>query len=162
MGNSELSRNSRWRDPRFEKRAHSVPISAQAELLGPESAHKAPSPECVIKGNVNRKGEQIYFRPGQLDYARVDMSANGGFVQRPKTSSGVAASGQIENADIQLPPRMRVIGGNTLDDDAIVKWAKFHKFASVFSDLDKQSTQRHLLAAAAAKYSAGVRGGPLV
>ena len=23
---------------------------------------------------------------------------------------------------------MRVIGCNTLDDDAIVKWAKFHKF----------------------------------
>jgi hypothetical protein len=29
------------------------------------------------KGNVNRKGERIYFRPGQLDYARVDMSRPG-------------------------------------------------------------------------------------
>jgi hypothetical protein len=26
---------------------------------------------------INRKGERIYFRPGQLDYARVDMSKPG-------------------------------------------------------------------------------------
>jgi Staphylococcal nuclease homologue len=57
--------------------ATSVPVSAQAELLAPASAAAAPSPECVIKGNVNRKGERIYFRPGQLDYARVDMSKPG-------------------------------------------------------------------------------------
>jgi endonuclease YncB( thermonuclease family) len=57
--------------------AASVPISAQAELLAPESAAQAPSPECIIKGNVNRKGERIYFRPGQLDYARIDMGKPG-------------------------------------------------------------------------------------
>jgi endonuclease YncB( thermonuclease family) len=57
--------------------ATSVPISAQAELLAPTSAAGAPSSECVIKGNINRKGERIYFRPGQLDYARVDMSKPG-------------------------------------------------------------------------------------
>jgi endonuclease YncB( thermonuclease family) len=54
--------------------ATSVPISAQAELLAPASAAQAPSPDCVIKGNVNRKGERIYFRPGQLDYGLIDMS----------------------------------------------------------------------------------------
>jgi endonuclease YncB( thermonuclease family) len=57
--------------------AVSVPISAQAELLAPASAAQAPSSDCIIKGNVNRKGERIYFRPGQLDYARVDMSKAG-------------------------------------------------------------------------------------
>ena len=57
--------------------AISVPISAQAELLAPESAADAPSPDCIIKGNVNRKGERIYFRPGQLDYAHVDMAKPG-------------------------------------------------------------------------------------
>jgi endonuclease YncB( thermonuclease family) len=55
----------------------SVPISAQAELLAPESAAEAPLPDCIIKGNVNRKGERIYFRPAQLDYARVDMTKPG-------------------------------------------------------------------------------------
>jgi endonuclease YncB( thermonuclease family) len=57
--------------------ATSVPVSAQSELLAPASAAAAPSPQCIIKGNVNRKGERIYFRPGQLDYARVDMSKSG-------------------------------------------------------------------------------------
>jgi endonuclease YncB( thermonuclease family) len=57
--------------------ATSVPVSAQAELLAPTSAAGAPSSECVIKGNVNRRGERIYFRPGQLDYARIDMSKPG-------------------------------------------------------------------------------------
>jgi endonuclease YncB( thermonuclease family) len=57
--------------------ATSVPISAQAELLAPSSAASAPSPQCIIKGNINRRGERIYFRPGQLDYARVDMGKSG-------------------------------------------------------------------------------------
>lgn len=57
--------------------ATSVPITAQAQLLAAESAANAPSPNCIIKGNVNHKGERIYFRPGQLDYARVDMSKPG-------------------------------------------------------------------------------------
>lgn len=57
--------------------ATNVPISAQVELLAPESAAQAPSPDCIIKGNVNRNGERIYFRPGQLDYARVDMNKPG-------------------------------------------------------------------------------------
>jgi endonuclease YncB( thermonuclease family) len=34
----------------------SVPIAAQAKLLAPASSANAPSPECIIKGNVNRQG----------------------------------------------------------------------------------------------------------
>ena len=57
--------------------AAAVPVNAQAELLKPVSAAQAPYSGCVIKGNVNRKGERIYFRPGQLDYARVNMDRPG-------------------------------------------------------------------------------------
>jgi endonuclease YncB( thermonuclease family) len=54
--------------------AASVPVNAQTILLGAVSASEAPSPECVIKGNVNRKGERIYHLPGQLNYAQIDMT----------------------------------------------------------------------------------------
>jgi endonuclease YncB( thermonuclease family) len=50
-----------------------VPVNAQALLLSPVSASEAPSPECVIKGNVNRQGERIYHLPGQLNYAQINM-----------------------------------------------------------------------------------------
>ena len=49
-------------------------INARAELLEPASATQAPSPDCIIKGNINRHGERIYFRPGQLDYVQVNMT----------------------------------------------------------------------------------------
>src|ERR1017187_7857558 len=39
--------------------AFSVPIDAQKLLLGPSATEGAPSPECTIKGNVNRNGERI-------------------------------------------------------------------------------------------------------
>jgi hypothetical protein len=55
----------------------SVPVTAQALLLAPASASGAPSPECIIKGNVNRKGERIYHRPGSASYAQVNMNAAG-------------------------------------------------------------------------------------
>jgi len=51
--------------------AISVPINAEAILC---SASDAPSPECDIKAHVTRKGERIYFLPGQLDYSRLDMT----------------------------------------------------------------------------------------
>jgi endonuclease YncB( thermonuclease family) len=50
----------------------SVPVNAQTILLGAVS--ESPSPECVIKGNVNRKGERIYHLPGQLNYAQINMT----------------------------------------------------------------------------------------
>jgi endonuclease YncB( thermonuclease family) len=53
--------------------AASVPVNAQTILLGAVSASDAPSPECVIKGNVNRDGERIYHIPGQLNYAQINM-----------------------------------------------------------------------------------------
>jgi hypothetical protein len=37
-----------------------VPINAQALLLGPSATEGAPSPDCTIKGNLNRNGERIY------------------------------------------------------------------------------------------------------
>jgi endonuclease YncB( thermonuclease family) len=54
--------------------ALSVPISAQAQLLAPVSAEGAPSPECAIKGNVNRYGERIYHLPGTRSYGSVNMA----------------------------------------------------------------------------------------
>ena len=60
--------------------AASVPVNAQTILLGAVSASEAPSPEYVIKGNVNRKGEHIYHLPGQLSYAQIDMAK--GFGER--------------------------------------------------------------------------------
>ncbi len=57
--------------------ATAVPIDAQSELLAPESAAQAPSPNCIIKGNLNRSGERIYFQPGQLDYSRINMTKQG-------------------------------------------------------------------------------------
>jgi hypothetical protein len=53
--------------------AATVPVGAQAKLLAPASAITAPSPECTIKGNVNRQGERIYHLPGQASYATINM-----------------------------------------------------------------------------------------
>jgi endonuclease YncB( thermonuclease family) len=52
-----------------------IPVAAQATLLAPASAAQAPSLDCTIKGNVNRKGERIYHLPGGRDYAKVNMRA---------------------------------------------------------------------------------------
>jgi Staphylococcal nuclease homologue len=51
----------------------SVPITAQAKLLAPASAATAPSTDCIIKGNINRRGERIYHIPGQAAYAAINM-----------------------------------------------------------------------------------------
>lgn len=54
--------------------ALSVPLTAQAELLAPASSEAAPSPDCTIKGNVNRKGERIYHMPGDKSYGSINMA----------------------------------------------------------------------------------------
>jgi endonuclease YncB( thermonuclease family) len=54
--------------------AASMPVDAQTILLGPFLASEAPSAECVIKGNVNRKGERVYHLPGQLNYGKINMT----------------------------------------------------------------------------------------
>jgi endonuclease YncB( thermonuclease family) len=56
--------------------ALSVPITAQSLLLAPASSAGAPSAQCLIKGNVNRKGERIYHLPGSVHYAQVNMNGN--------------------------------------------------------------------------------------
>jgi endonuclease YncB( thermonuclease family) len=55
-----------------------VPINAQALLLGPSATEGAPSPDCTIKGNINRNGERIYHIQSQQFYARIKMDKGGG------------------------------------------------------------------------------------
>jgi endonuclease YncB( thermonuclease family) len=56
--------------------ALTVPVNAQSILLAPSSARDAPSADCTIKGNVNRKRERIYHMPGQRDYASINMTSH--------------------------------------------------------------------------------------
>ncbi|MDA9503732.1 hypothetical protein XI09_02540 [Bradyrhizobium sp. CCBAU 11386] len=54
--------------------ASSVPIDARELLLGSTLLSDPPSPECLIKGTVDRNGERIYHLPGQLSYAQIDIT----------------------------------------------------------------------------------------
>ena len=58
--------------------AFSVPINAQSLLLPRSASEGAPSPDCVIKGNISRSGERIYHLPNQIFYARIRMDKGGG------------------------------------------------------------------------------------
>jgi endonuclease YncB( thermonuclease family) len=58
--------------------AASVPIVAQKTLLSSVSAGEAPSPECTIKGNVNRSGECIFHEPGGRWYAKINLDISKG------------------------------------------------------------------------------------
>jgi endonuclease YncB( thermonuclease family) len=49
------------------------PPSASAILLASASGPVAPSPDCTIKGNVNRSGECIYHKPTSRWYAQIKM-----------------------------------------------------------------------------------------
>jgi endonuclease YncB( thermonuclease family) len=51
----------------------SVPTDAQSVLLSSVSAGAAPSAECQIKGNVNRRGECIFHLPGTRYYSAIKM-----------------------------------------------------------------------------------------
>src|SRR5450759_3304181 len=53
--------------------AFNVPINSQAMLLGPTATEGAPSPECTIKGIINRNGERIYHTENQQFYAKIRM-----------------------------------------------------------------------------------------
>jgi hypothetical protein len=55
-----------------------VPIDAQKILLSAASAADAPSPDCDIKGNINRKGECIFHQPGGRSYASVKIDLSKG------------------------------------------------------------------------------------
>jgi endonuclease YncB( thermonuclease family) len=58
--------------------ALSVPVDAQKILLSSVSAAEAPSPNCTIKGNVNRSGECIFHEPGGRWYAKINMDLSKG------------------------------------------------------------------------------------
>jgi endonuclease YncB( thermonuclease family) len=58
--------------------AVSVPTNAQSILLSSVSAAEAPSPDCEIKGNINRQGECIYHLPGTRYYSAVKMDRSKG------------------------------------------------------------------------------------
>jgi endonuclease YncB( thermonuclease family) len=57
--------------------AISVPVNSQSILLAPASAAEAPSPNCMIKGNLNRKGECVYHLPGGRYYGSIKMDVGG-------------------------------------------------------------------------------------
>jgi phosphatidylserine/phosphatidylglycerophosphate/cardiolipin synthase-like enzyme len=62
---------------RFEKLwAAAKPVPKSGNLLASREAPKGPAPSttCAIKGNVNAKGERIYYLPGSRSYGRVAMN----------------------------------------------------------------------------------------
>src|SRR5947207_4600949 len=50
-----------------------APPNANAILLASASGSNAPSPDCTIKGNVNRSGECIFHQPTSRWYANIQM-----------------------------------------------------------------------------------------
>ena len=54
-------------------RAAAPPEDANATLFASASGAVAPSPECNIKGNVNRSGECIYHKPTSRWYSQIKM-----------------------------------------------------------------------------------------
>ena len=54
------------------------PENASAILLASASGPVAPSPDCTIKGNVNRSGECIYHKPTSRWYAKIEMKISKG------------------------------------------------------------------------------------
>jgi len=54
------------------------PEHARAILLASASGSVAPSPDCTIKGNVNRSGECIYHTPASRWYAKIQMKISKG------------------------------------------------------------------------------------
>lgn len=54
------------------------PESASAILMASASGSVAPSPDCTIKGNVNRSGECIFHQPTSRWYAKIEMKISKG------------------------------------------------------------------------------------
>jgi endonuclease YncB( thermonuclease family) len=54
------------------------PETAHAILQASASGPVAPSPDCTIKGNVNRAGECIYHTPTSRWYAKIEMRISKG------------------------------------------------------------------------------------
>src|SRR6201986_777329 len=58
--------------------AAKAPENANAILLASASGSVAPSPDCTIKGNINRSGECIYHQPTSRWYAKIEMKISKG------------------------------------------------------------------------------------
>jgi endonuclease YncB( thermonuclease family) len=58
--------------------AAKTPPNANAILLASASGSVAPSPDCMIKGNVNSSGECIYHTPKSRWYAQIKMQITKG------------------------------------------------------------------------------------
>jgi endonuclease YncB( thermonuclease family) len=58
--------------------AAKAPDNASTILLASASGSVAPSPDCTIKGNVNRSGECIYHQPTSRWYAKIEMRISKG------------------------------------------------------------------------------------
>ena len=54
------------------------PENARAILMASASGPVAPSPDCTIKGNVNRSGECIFHQPTSRWYAKIEMKISKG------------------------------------------------------------------------------------
>jgi endonuclease YncB( thermonuclease family) len=54
------------------------PENASTILQASASGPVAPSPDCTIKGNVNRSGECIYHTPASRWYAKIEMHVSKG------------------------------------------------------------------------------------
>jgi len=54
------------------------PENARAILLASASGPVAPSPDCTIKGNVNRSGECIFHQRTSRWYAKIEMKISKG------------------------------------------------------------------------------------
>ena len=54
------------------------PENASTILQASASGPSAPSPDCTIKGNVNRSGECIYHTPASRWYAKIEMHVSKG------------------------------------------------------------------------------------
>jgi hypothetical protein len=59
-------------------RRRQPPENASTILLASASGPVAPSPDCTIKGNVNRSGECIYHTPASRWYAKIQMHVSKG------------------------------------------------------------------------------------
>ena len=58
--------------------AAKAPENASTILLASASGPVAPSPDCTIKGNVNRSGECIYHTPKSRWYTQIQMKISKG------------------------------------------------------------------------------------
>jgi hypothetical protein len=47
-------------------------------LMPTVTPEPTPTPDCNIKGNINSKGERIYYVPGQLNYSRTVIDTSKG------------------------------------------------------------------------------------